>query len=87
LRMREAVLGAIAAAPDGSECVLISHQLPIWMARLAFEKRFPGPHAPLQVRAFPWLFLRERCGHASITTLTIQSGQLIRVSYWEPPAS
>jgi broad specificity phosphatase PhoE len=56
--------------------VLVSHQGPIWVARLAFERRrlahWPG---------------RRRCTLASVTTLTFAGDQLAAVTYAEPAAS
>lgn len=60
----------------GAHVVLVSHQAPIWVARLAFERRplghFPG---------------RRRCSLASVTTLEFDDDQLIRLSYAEPAAA
>ncbi len=67
---------AIAAARDlarGHEAVLVSHQLPIWIARLAAEgRRFV--HDPRS----------RQCSLASITSLTFGGDELKAVSYTEP---
>ncbi len=67
---------AIASAREqvrGSEAVLVSHQLPIWIARLAAEgRRFV--HDPRS----------RQCSLASITSLTFSGDQLAAVSYTEP---
>jgi broad specificity phosphatase PhoE len=60
----------------GRQVVLVSHQGPIWVARLAFERRrlshWPG---------------RRRCTLASVTTLTFDGDQLTGVGYAEPAAA
>jgi broad specificity phosphatase PhoE len=54
----------------------VSHQAPIWVARLAFEHRpltnWPG---------------RRRCALASVTSLTFDGDQLSGVRYAEPAAA
>lgn len=68
--------GAINSARDlarGSEVVLVSHQLPIWTARLAAEQRRLW-HDPRS----------RQCSLASITSLTFRNDQLAAVSYTEP---
>lgn len=73
-RMRQAI-----RATTG-DVIIVSHQFPIWMARVGFER--PGF---LSERA-PWLFVRGRCELASITTLTLDGtpgAETVRaVSYW-----
>ncbi len=60
---------------EGGEIVLVSHQAPIWVARLAFEQRrlahYPG---------------QRHCALASVTTLRFDDGQPVRVTYEEPAA-
>jgi broad specificity phosphatase PhoE len=77
--MVERVHAAVAEARaeyEGGTVVLVSHQAPIWVARLAFEKRrlahWPG---------------RRRCTLASVTTLTFDGEELRRVTYAEPAAA
>lgn len=68
--------GAINSARDlarGSEVVLVSHQLPIWIARLAAEQRRLW-HDPRS----------RQCSLASITSLTFRKDQLAAISYTEP---
>ncbi|HEY6277066.1 MAG TPA: histidine phosphatase family protein [Streptosporangiaceae bacterium] len=71
-RMQPAMAGAAAAAP-GREAVCVSHQLPIWVARLAAEGRhlwhYPG---------------HRTCALASVTSFTYQGGQITGISYAEP---
>ncbi len=71
-RMRAAVLDAAIAA-DGREAVVVSHQLPIWMARCDAEGRrlFHDPR-------------RRQCTLASITSLTVIDGRTVKVDYSEP---
>ncbi|GGL49302.1 histidine phosphatase family protein [Planomonospora parontospora] len=74
-RMREAVLAARRAA-RGHEAVLVSHQLPIWVIRLAAERR-PLPHDPR----------RRQCGLASVTSFCFEGDRLASVGYAEPAAA
>jgi broad specificity phosphatase PhoE len=72
----QAVVDAVRAEFEGRQVVLVSHQAPIWVARLAFERRrlthLPG-----------W----RRCTLASVTTLTFDGDTLTGVTYAEPAAS
>jgi broad specificity phosphatase PhoE len=77
--MVERVHAAVAEARGeyaGGTVVLVSHQAPIWVARLAFERRrlahWPG---------------RRRCTLASVTTLTFDGEALRGVTYAEPAAA
>jgi broad specificity phosphatase PhoE len=70
------MLAACADARDaaaGHEAVLVSHQLPIWLARLAAagERLWHRPD-------------RRMCALASITTLTYDDGQIVQIGYQEP---
>jgi broad specificity phosphatase PhoE len=70
------VLGAVAAAREaatGHEAVLVSHQLPIEVARRKVE----GDH--LWHRPD-----RRKCALASITSLVYDGDRLVRVDYSEP---
>jgi broad specificity phosphatase PhoE len=71
-----AVVDAVREEFAGRQVVLVSHQAPIWVARLAFERRrlthWPG---------------RRRCTLASVTTLSFDGGQLTGVGYAEPAAA
>jgi broad specificity phosphatase PhoE len=71
-----AVVDAVREEFAGGQVVLVSHQAPIWVARLAFERR----------RLAHWPGFR-RCMLASVTTLTFDGDQLTGVSYAEPAAS
>lgn len=73
-RMRLAVASAVQAAP-GHETVLVSHQMPIWIARLGAEQR-PFVHDPR----------RRQCSLASLTSLTYDGDRLLSVTYSEPAA-
>jgi broad specificity phosphatase PhoE len=68
-----AAVADIRAEFDGRETVLVSHQAPIWVARLAFEQR-PLHHSPT----------RRRCETASVTTLVFEDDHLLEVGYHEP---
>lgn len=74
-RMQIAVESARVAAL-GHEAVLVSHQLPIWVARLGYQNhRFV--HNPSH----------RECNLASVTTLKFHNDQLASVSYLEPAAA
>ncbi len=75
-QVADRMLAAAADARDlvrGHEAVLVSHQMPIWMARLAAEnKRL-------------WHDPRKReCSLASITSLTYEGDRIVLVGYTEP---
>lgn len=73
-RMRAAVSAAREAA-RGHEAVLVSHQLPIWIARLdAEQRRFV--HDPRH----------RQCGLASLTSLSFDDDRLVAITYTEPSA-
>jgi broad specificity phosphatase PhoE len=69
----------LAAATDarqlaaGHEAVLVSHQMPIWMARLAAQDRRLW-HDPR----------RRECSLASITSLNFDGDRVVSVTYTEP---
>ena len=71
-RMAEAVAAARAAAL-GHEALLVSHQLPVWIARLAAEHR----HL--------WHDPRSReCSLASLTSFRFRDDVLTAIDYTEP---
>jgi len=71
-RMQQAVVDARLVA-RGREVVLVSHQLPIWIARMAFEgRRFA--HDPR----------KRQCSLASLTSLTFTGDHLSAIVYTEP---
>jgi broad specificity phosphatase PhoE len=74
LRMHAAAHAAREAA-RGHEAVLVSHQLPIWVARLSAENRRLW-HDPR----------KRQCSLASVTSLTYQGDALVSVTYAEPAA-
>jgi len=70
------MLAACADARDaagGHEAVLVSHQLPIWLARLAAaqERLWHRPD-------------RRMCALASITSFTYDDDQIVQIGYQEP---
>jgi broad specificity phosphatase PhoE len=73
-RMRAGVRRARDAA-RGHEAVLVSHQLPIWIARLDAEER-SFMHDPR----------KRQCGLASLTSFTFEGNRLVALSYTEPAA-
>ena len=73
-RMRTAIFSARDSA-KGREALLVSHQLPIWIARLSAEgKSFV--HDPR----------RRQCSLASVTTFVFENDSLVEVKYEEPSA-
>ena len=73
-RMRIAMRDAAEQAA-GHEAVIVSHQLPIWMARRDVEGR-RLTHDPR----------KRECSLASITSFTYLDGRVASVSYCEPAA-
>lgn len=71
-RMQKAIEAARLGAP-GRESVLVSHQLPIWIARLNAEDRRLW-HDPRS----------RQCTLASVTSLTYQGDDLVAITYTEP---
>ena len=71
-RMNRAVAAARTAA-RGHEAVLVSHQLPIWIARLSAEERRLW-HDPRS----------RQCTLASLTSLTFDDDSLVAITYTEP---
>ncbi|MDO8143257.1 MULTISPECIES: histidine phosphatase family protein [unclassified Isoptericola] len=72
VRMRAAVDDA-RRAHAGREVVLVSHQLPVWLTRLAFEGRRLA-HDPR----------RRQCALASLTSLTFTDDHFAGLHYAEP---
>jgi broad specificity phosphatase PhoE len=73
-RMRSAIFAAKDLA-KGQEALLVSHQLPIWIARLSAEgKSFI--HDPR----------KRQCSLASVTTFVFENDSLVAVEYEEPAA-
>lgn len=73
-RMHAAVATAREQA-RGHEALLVSHQLPVWIARQAFEgkKLWHDPR-------------KRQCNLASLTSLTFDGDTLVKVEYSEPVA-
>jgi broad specificity phosphatase PhoE len=74
-RVGEAITAARREFP-GAAAVLVSHQAPIWVARLSLERRSLH-HYPQQ----------RRCALASVTTLTYEDDRLVAIDYAEPGAA
>lgn len=71
-RMRAAIVDAREAA-RGHEALVVTHQAPIWMIRLATEGR-SLMHNPA----------RRQCSLASLTSFTFLGDELLSLSYSEP---
>jgi broad specificity phosphatase PhoE len=72
------MLAAVDTARElasGHEAVIVSHQLPIWLTRLALERRHLW-HDPR----------KRQCSLGSLTSLDFEDDQLVRVRYSEPVA-
>jgi broad specificity phosphatase PhoE len=72
------MLAAMTAAHEvarGHEALIVSHQLPIWVARSLVEGRRLW-HDPR----------KRQCSLASLTTFTYEGRQIVSVSYSEPAA-
>ncbi|MGO4491628.1 histidine phosphatase family protein [Arthrobacter sp. 2YAF22_2] len=75
--VQDARLRAIELGGDGAEAILVSHQLPIWAARLSAEGR-PLWHDPR----------KRECTLTSVTSLVFDdAGTLLRVDYSEPASA
>lgn len=74
IRMVAAVRDAIESS-DGKDVVIVSHQTPVQVARLAIaERKIP-----------PWLAFSP-CDTGSVTTLVVDGDVLISASYFAPQA-
>ncbi|MBI1350434.1 MAG: histidine phosphatase family protein [Actinomycetales bacterium] len=71
-RMHRAI-GAAREKARGHEAVLVSHQLPVWIARLAAEERRLW-HDPRS----------RQCTLASLTSLAYDGDDLVAITYTEP---
>ena len=71
-RMRAAIDDARAAARS-HEAVIVSHQLPVWIARRSYEEKsfFHDPR-------------RRQCTLASLTSLTFEGDEFVGLEYSEP---
>ncbi|HEX6328887.1 MAG TPA: histidine phosphatase family protein [Jiangellaceae bacterium] len=74
VRMR-AAMDDVAEEVAGHEAVIVSHQLPIWVTRLAVEGRRLW-HDPR----------KRECSLASLTTFTYEDDAIVSVAYSEPAA-
>ena len=72
-RMLAAIEDARAQA-NGKEVVLVSHQTPVLVARLALTRR----------RRPPWIGLTP-CETGSVTTLVIDGDAVVSTTYFRPP--
>jgi len=71
-----AVVDRARAEAVGHEAVLVSHQSPVWIARLALEHRHLW-HDPR----------KRQCSLASLTSLTYDDDRLFTVTFSEPAAA
>ncbi len=73
LRMLEAVWEA-AGRCEGRHLVIVSHQTPVLVARLALARR----------RVPPWLGFAP-CQTGSVTSLELEGDRVLSASYYAPP--
>ncbi|WP_291378046.1 histidine phosphatase family protein [Demequina sp.] len=73
-RMWAAIHDAAAATPEG-DTVMVSHQLPIWVTRTAFERR-SFLHDPR----------KRQCALASLTSFRFENGTPVEMTYATPAA-
>ena len=66
-------IAAARAQARGHEAVIVSHQLPIWIARLSAEDRRLW-HDPRS----------RQCTLASLTSLEYDDDELVAITYTEP---
>ncbi|GAB3590313.1 histidine phosphatase family protein [Angustibacter peucedani] len=71
-----AVVDRARGEARGHEAVLVSHQSPVWIARLALEGRRLW-HDPR----------KRQCSLASLTSLTYDDDRLVSIDFSEPAAS
>lgn len=76
MRRMKAVIDEARASARGHEAVLVTHQLPIWIIRLAAERRRLW-HDPR----------RRQCSLASLTSFTFDGDRLVSIGYSEPAAA
>jgi broad specificity phosphatase PhoE len=72
-RMLAGVWDAVALA-GGRDVVLVSHQTPVLVARMALGRR----------RVPPWVGLTP-CATGSVTTMTLEGETVVTASYFAPP--
>jgi broad specificity phosphatase PhoE len=70
-----AVISEAVVAAGGREVVVVSHQTPVLVARLALVRR----------RVPPWLAFVP-CETGSITSLVVEGGRVVSASYFRPEA-
>jgi broad specificity phosphatase PhoE len=73
VRMLDGV-GELLQAHVGGELVVVSHQTPVQVARLALARR----NVP------PWVGLAP-CSTGSVTTMVLEGGRLVSLEYYAPP--
>lgn len=78
------VAAARAACGPHEDAILVSHQFPIWMARTGLEQTPEQRARAFVARRAPWLFVRQRCGLASVTTVLLDDPRPTTTTYWEP---
>ncbi|HZA39766.1 MAG TPA: histidine phosphatase family protein [Actinomycetota bacterium] len=71
-RMASALAEAVAAAA-GREVVVVSHQTPVLVARLALARRSTPPW----IAGLP-------CQTGSVTTMVLEAGRVVKASYFVP---
>jgi broad specificity phosphatase PhoE len=86
-RMRAAVLdwaGKARGRDPRPEVVIVSHESPIRVCRLAFEQDYAVKEPTLAERVLPWQLLARPCALASVTTLSFEGERCVNIDYTEP---
>lgn len=90
-RMKGAIDDAIATLDeDGTAIALVSHQTPIWWARVAVERGVDAFARAYFDNVTPWIYVRSPCDLASVTTLAItqkSEGAKPSFRYFAPSSS
>lgn len=81
-RMWSAVSEVVETWKEG-DVLLVSHQTPIRLVRLAFERGLASGTAPPLVRLLPRAFSRYACATGSVTTLVFEGARFAASEYRE----
>lgn len=87
VRMRDAIREAAERSKrEGCAVVLVSHQAPIWLARVALEHGYAGEQSSWIDRKTPWRYRAPSPGYASITELRVPTVGTPAARYVDPAA-
>lgn len=81
-RMRAAIEDAATHLNEGESVALVSHQTPIWWARVALERGVEAFARAYFENVTPWIYVRSPCDLASVTTVVLsQTAQGAKPSF------